>query len=118
MKVKLETARRGSVLIAALSGELDDHEAESVRNLLDRELQRTGILRLILDLEEMTFMDSSGLGVILGRYRKLKALGGELAIVCVPVSVSRLFEISGMRKIINIYRKREDALSALKEEAL
>ncbi|MCY0902334.1 MAG: anti-sigma factor antagonist [Firmicutes bacterium] len=117
MKVKLETARRGSVVIASLCGELDDHEASAVRSLIDKELERTGALRLIFDLAELTFMDSSGLGVILGRYRNLKSCGGEVAIVGVPSNVARLFDISGLRKIMVIYKKREDALFAMKEEA-
>jgi len=117
MKVKLETARRGSVVIASLSGELDDHEANTVRTLIDKELERTGALRLIFDLAELTFMDSSGLGVILGRYRNLKSCGGEVAIVGVPATMARLFDISGLRKIIVMYKRREDALFAMKEEA-
>lgn len=118
MKVKLESANRGSVLIASLSGELDDHEADTVRTILDREMEKSGATRLVLDLADLTFMDSSGLGVILGRYRKLKAQGGEMAIASVSPTVAKLFEISGIRKIMTIYRKREDAVHALKEEAL
>ncbi|MCY0877055.1 MAG: anti-sigma F factor antagonist [Firmicutes bacterium] len=118
MKVKLESAHRGSMLIASLSGELDDHEADTVRTILDREMEKSGAKRLVLDLADLTFMDSSGLGVILGRYRKLKAQGGQMAIANVSPTVSKLFEISGIRKIMTVYRKREDAVHALKEEAL
>lgn len=113
MRVNTQTVNRGTVVIASLHGELDHHAADGVREALDRELAKPGVRHMILDLKGVTFMDSSGLGVILGRYRKLKANQGELAIACVPAPVTKLFEISGMHKIMRLYKKRDDAIQAV-----
>ncbi len=117
MKVQIETLNRGSMMIATLHGELDHHAADNVRGTLDREIEATRTKCLLLDLRGVTFMDSSGLGVILGRYKKMQALPGEMVITSLSKSVERLFEMSGLHKIMNIYKDRETAIQALKEVA-
>ncbi|MCY0893038.1 MAG: anti-sigma F factor antagonist [Acidibacillus sp.] len=117
MKVQIETLNRGSMMIATLHGELDHHAAEHVRGTLDREIDATKTKYLILDLRGITFMDSSGLGVILGRYKKLHSQSGELIITSLSKPIERLFEMSGLHKIVKIYKDRATAIQALKEVA-
>ena len=73
--MQITTKRTGTVLHAALSGELDHHSAAAVRQALDAAME-DGVRELVLDLSGVSFMDSSGIGVILGRYRILRARGG------------------------------------------
>ncbi|PWI56972.1 anti-sigma F factor antagonist [Sulfoacidibacillus thermotolerans] len=115
MKVQIETMNRGAMMVATLHGELDHHAAENVRGTLDREIEATKVDCLILDLRGVTFMDSSGLGVILGRYKKMQAISGELVVTSLSKPVERLFEMSGLHKIMKIYKDRETAIKALKE---
>ena len=115
MQIQIFTAQHGSIVVAQLQGELDDHTSDAVRTALDQALDTHQAVRLVIDLSELTFMDSSGLGVILGRFRKLKKKGGLMAVSGVSKSVKRLFEISGVHKIMSIYETCDDAIHAFKE---
>lgn len=116
MNLTLSKKREGRVLVARLAGELDHHTTETVRNTLDRELDTHPETWLILDLGDLTFMDSSGLGVILGRYRKIKSLGGEMALARIPQRIEKVVQISGLKKIMLIYATSEEAQAKMGKE--
>ncbi|MFD2762286.1 anti-sigma F factor antagonist [Lentibacillus juripiscarius] len=101
------------VLIVRLSGELDHHESEALRNEWKEMMYDNGIRHVILNLEDVSFMDSSGLGVVLGRYKEVLQLGGEMVVCSISAPVHRLFEMSGMYKIVSLEENEEHALSAL-----
>ncbi len=85
---------------AHLFGELDHHSAEQVKDELDTLIRRFNDINLILDLKNLSFMDSSGLGVILGRYKKLKAKGGKMYIKNANPQIEKVFTVSGIYQII------------------
>lgn len=101
------------VLIVRLEGELDHHEAEILRNQWKDMMYENNIKHVILNLESLSFMDSSGLGVILGRYKEVLQLGGEMVVCSVTASIERLFNMSGMFKIIRLAENEQFALSTL-----
>jgi len=101
------------VLIVRLAGELDHHEAEILREQWQDKMYKNPIKHVILNLEEVTFMDSSGLGVILGRYKEVLQLGGEMVVCSITPSIERLFDMSGLFKIIRLEENEEFALSTL-----
>lgn len=101
------------VLIIRLSGELDHHTAEELREKVTDTLEREAIRHIVLNLEGLTFMDSSGLGVILGRYKQIKNLGGEMIVCAVSPTVKRLFDMSGLFKIIRLENNEQFALRTL-----
>lgn len=101
------------VLIVRLSGELDHHEAEKLRNEWQHMMYSNGIKHVILNLELVSFMDSSGLGVILGRYKEVLQLGGEMVVCSVTPPVERLFDMSGLFKIVRLEENEQFALSTL-----
>ncbi|WP_096270513.1 anti-sigma F factor antagonist [Paucisalibacillus globulus] len=101
------------VLIVRLSGELDHHEAEGLRDEWKEMLYHNSVKHVILNLEKVSFMDSSGLGVILGRYKEVLQLGGQMVVCSIPPSIKRLFEMSGMFKIIRLEENEEFALETL-----
>lgn len=90
-------------LLLRLSGELDMNTTETLRLAIDNEIERRGIRTVILNLQDVQFIDSSGLGVILGRYKKLIPLGGKLKITNVPPHIYKIMELSGLPKIIAFY---------------
>ena len=92
---------------------LDHHTAEGVRQRIDQEWQQEHYPHVVLNLAELSFMDSSGLGVILGRYKRINERGGTLAVCAVNDSVRKLFELSGMFKIVSTYEREEEALGKL-----
>lgn len=97
-------------LIVNLMGELDHHSAEEVRVKIDDRIDRDNIKKVILDFGGVTFMDSSGIGVVIGRHKKMKNRDGRLCIVEINKSVNKVFEISGMYKLINVYRNVDEAI--------
>jgi stage II sporulation protein AA (anti-sigma F factor antagonist) len=101
------------VLVVRLSGELDHHEAEVLRNKWKEMMETKAIKHVLLNLEAVTFMDSSGLGVILGRYKEVLQLGGEMVVCSISPPIKRLFEMSGMFKIIRLEENEAFALESL-----
>jgi len=77
MVLKLEKKIERLTLLLRLDGELDMHTASMVRQAIDLEIEKRGIRTVILNLQNVRFVDSSGLGVIIGRYKKLLPLGGK-----------------------------------------
>ncbi|HEY4602559.1 MAG TPA: anti-sigma F factor antagonist [Cerasibacillus sp.] len=98
------------VLVVRLSGELDHHEVEKLRESWKEKLYTHPIKHVLLNLEAVTFMDSSGLGVILGRYKEVLQLGGEFVVCSVSPTIRKIFEMSGLFKII---RQEKDEINAL-----
>ena len=82
--------------------ELDHHCAKMLIASIDNMVDKRGVRRLVLDFEETCFMDSSGIGVIIGRSRKMKFLDGELVVCGVTPRIERIFEASGLYKIVKV----------------
>lgn len=108
--MNLEFSRKENNLIVIMKGELDHHSTEEVRNKIDNQLDAEGVNNLILEFSQVSFMDSSGIGVVIGRYKRLKAKNGNVCIVGVSPSVKRVFELSGMFKIIGLYDNIDQAI--------
>jgi len=99
MEIKIENI--GTTLVAKLSGELDHHTAPILRDSLDREISLNNTINIVLDFDGVTFMDSSGIGVIVGRYKQISARGGKIMAIRVKPQVDKIFEISGLKKILD-----------------
>jgi stage II sporulation protein AA (anti-sigma F factor antagonist) len=107
----IETERVGTNLIVTVDGELDLETSPEFRNLVEAKLdQYQTITHLILDLKKVNFIDSSGLGVILGRFKRISQDGGRMSAINVSDQLKRIFELSGLLKIMNIYNDRKQAL--------
>ena len=93
-----------------LWGEIDHHSAVSVRSAIDEKIYELRPRKLIMDLSRIEFMDSSGLGLIMGRYALVQKLSGEFSISNPSERVLRVFELSGLGRIIKIenIRKKEE----------
>ncbi len=100
-------------LIISLKEELDHHNAVKIREKADRLIDRHNIKHIIFDFSEAGFMDSAGIGVIMGRYRKVIFIGGKIAVANVNPTVDRIFRLSGLYKIIDKYDTVETALKIM-----
>ena len=96
----LQTFRAQEHLTVLLNGELDHCCATSVHVQLDRLLADPSIRCLEFDMRDLTFMDSSGIGVILGRYRILRDRGGTVEVSHMNKHIARIFHMSGMDRLI------------------
>jgi len=92
------------ILILRLSGDIDHHTAKKMREEIDTNLYLYRASTVIIDLSEIDFMDSSGLGLILGRHAKIKDLGGRMIISDPSPRVERILNLAGTEKIIKIKR--------------
>ena len=95
----------GAVMTAMIDGEIDHHSARSVRVGIDERFAESGATRLVLDMSRVRFMDSSGLGLILGRYAKAQALGASFCVVDPSDSVRRVLDVAGVGRIVEIRDK-------------
>jgi len=101
------------VLCIRLDGELDHHTADQLREQAAKALEDGSVRHIVLNLEHLTFMDSSGLGVVLGRYKQIKQLHGEMVVCAISPPIKRLFDMSGLFKIIRLELTEEYALERL-----
>ncbi len=113
MSLAIELEVKHNVLCIRLAGELDHHTAEDLRQKVTSVLERKEINHILLNLENLSFMDSSGLGVILGRYKQVKNTGGEMVVCSISPPVKRLFDMSGLFKIIRLEQDEVYALQTL-----
>ncbi|MDR0840319.1 MAG: STAS domain-containing protein [Christensenellaceae bacterium] len=97
--MQVSVKKQGGTLYAALVGELDHHSAAPVRQKLDAALGGD-INELVLDMRGVSFMDSSGIGVILGRYKLLRDRGGKLRVSAMSSYAERIFRMAGMLPLL------------------
>ena len=90
----------GINIVFKLIGELDEHEAEFVRRKLDNELTTADYTAVIFDLSRLSFMDSTGIGVIIGRYKIAKKRNKPVYVTNPSVTVDKIFKMSGLYQII------------------
>lgn len=102
----------GDRCVVRLQGELDEQAVEPFRAEMDRLLRDGGVRRLVLVMQRLSFVDSSGLGALLGRYKQAQALGVALCIAAPSRHVRALLELSGIPRLIPIYRSEQQALRA------
>lgn len=89
-------------LTAAVTGEIDHHSAREIREEIDQNLERSLPKMLVLDFRDVTFMDSSGIGLIMGRYKLLKSMGGEIIIKNANERIQRVLKLAGVDKLAEI----------------
>lgn len=89
-------------LIFEITEELDHHASERIRKRADYEIQRFMPKRVIIDFKKVNFMDSAGIGLIIGRYKQTETYGGKLELINVSEKLKKIFDMSGILKIIEI----------------
>ena len=104
------------ILVVSLSGELDHHTAKEVKNLVEEVVKNRSVKDLVFDFTNLTFMDSSGIGVIVGRYKLIRSIGGKIVIAGAAKNVSKLLYMSGINKIIETFDCVDNAVKNLQEE--
>jgi stage II sporulation protein AA (anti-sigma F factor antagonist) len=110
--LRLSTEVLDDNLIITLEGELDHHSSEEIRKKIDSEYYNNNLKNIVLDLGNLNFMDSSGIGLIMGRYKNCKEQYGKLSIVNINSKVERILEMSGLMEIVHIYTTVEKAIKA------
>ena len=97
MPVTIET--NGDTMVARLSGELDHHHTQKLREEIDRNVQKERPARLAMDFAGVEFMDSSGIGLVLGRYRLMQEMNGKLVLRAMPPHILRVMRVAGIASL-------------------
>ena len=97
MSVTIESS--GNLMVVYLIGELDHHTAKDIREKVDSYIVRTSPKLLILDFKEVQFMDTSGIGLIMGRFKYMKSVNGKMKVENIPKRLERMMKLSGIGKL-------------------
>lgn len=109
--MKIEFSNEEKALIMKIDGEIDHRYATRIRREADRNIVTYPDKTFIIDLSSVSFMDSSAIGVIIGRYKLVKSFGSEIYLVSCNDLVERILNMSGIKKIIKIFPTLSDAMS-------
>jgi len=106
----LETRDVDGRTIVAVGGEIDVYTAPKLRDKIT-ELVAAGVYDLVIDMEAVEFLDSTGLGVLVGGLKKVRAHDGSLALICNQDRLLKIFRITGLAKVFVIHESTEAALA-------
>lgn len=105
--MKTEYIKEDKLLILKITEEIDHHTCEKMRKRADYEIQIHIPKKVIFDFENVNFMDSSGIGMIIGRYKLASMFGGKTSLINVKPAIKKVFEMSGVLKLIQIEETKE-----------
>ena len=94
--------QKDKTLLVEITEEIDHHSTEKMRRLIDDDITRYMPRKVIFDFDSVTFMDSSGIGLLIGRYKFTNMLGGKLEVANLTQNVRKIFEMSGILKLIPV----------------
>lgn len=100
----IELQMNEEALSAKISGEIDHHSAALMRAELDEKIRNLNPKKLSLDFSAVSFMDSSGIGFIMGRYKLMNEISGTVEVVNTPAPINKVLRLAGLDKIVNIKR--------------
>ena len=116
MDLSLSTRSEGDRTVVEVGGEIDVYTAPRLREQLV-DLVADGKYHLIVDMERVDFLDSTGLGVLVGGLKRVRAHDGSLRLVCTQERILKIFRITGLTKVFPIHSSREEALDAVRTGA-
>ncbi len=111
MDLTLATRAVGDRIVVEVSGEIDVYTAPKLRDKIT-ELVGAGVYEIVIDMEGVEFLDSTGLGVLVGGLKKVRAHGGSLSLVCTQDRLLKIFQITGLSKVFAIHDSPEAALGS------
>ena len=104
-----EYKKQDKLLILKITEEIDHHTSEKIRKRADYEIQIHIPKKVIFDFENVTFMDSSGIGFIIGRFSQIRKRNGKIVICSMNEIISRIVALSGLKKICMIASNEQEA---------
>lgn len=111
--MQMEFYMLDSTLVVKLMGEIDHHTCVAIRQVVDRNYEKKRAKNLLFDFDKVTFMDSSGIGMLMGRYRLVAIGGGRTGLFNVPKDIERILKMSNIYKLMKAYSNKQEALKEL-----
>lgn len=113
--MELTFSKQSKTLLVNINGEIDHHTCEQLRTQTQNALEKIRGTHIIFLFQDVTFMDSSGIGAIIGRYKSVSHLGGRVAVVAPSPQMERIFALSGIQKLIPAFATKEEAFLYVEE---
>ena len=111
MDLTLSTREVDGTTIVAVGGEIDVYTAPKLRDKIT-ELVADGVYKIVIDMESVEFLDSTGLGVLVGGLKKVRSHDGSLELICTQDRLLKIFRITGLAKVFVIHDSADGALAA------
>ncbi len=105
--MKITYIKKDKRLIFEIEEDIDECCVQKIRRRIDNEIQRYMPKEIIFDFSNVSFMDSAGIGLIIGRYKLINMIGGELKIANVNTQIQKIFEMSGLLRLIPVEQKNK-----------
>lgn len=112
MDLKIDVAEKDGVVLLKLNGEVDVYTAPKLKSRLV-DLVDQGKFKIVVDLEEVDFMDSSGLGVLVGGLKRVRSHDGAIALICTQENILKIFRITGLVKVFPIFENQDQAVQSV-----
>lgn len=90
------------LIVFKITDEIDDHSVQMIRRRIDYEIERYMPKKIVFDFNSVTFMDSAGIGLIIGRYKFARMLGAKIELTNLGTSIRKIFEMSGILRLIPV----------------
>lgn len=114
--MEIKYLEKQKILVFRITEEIDEFKAKEIRRKADYEIERFMPKRVIFDFNRVSFMDSSGIGMIIGRYKQTSRLGGKMELANLRPAVRKIFEMSGILKLISEVNLEDEDLPELQEK--
>ena len=108
-KVAVEREKNKHEIVYA--GEIDHHSSKELRSKTESALEQMGGRNIIFGFQEVTFMDSAGIGVMIGRYKQVQSLGGRIAIACPNEKIEEMIQLSGLSRLLPTFVSLDAAIA-------
>lgn len=108
--MNLTYSKQNKTLLVKIDGEIDHHTCEKLRTETEHALEKMRMKHIVFIFTNVTFMDSSGIGVLIGRYKDVSHMGGRVAVAAPSEQMERIFALSGLKSIIPCFATQEQAL--------
>lgn len=115
MSIGVNVQTQDDIMFVALTGELDQSTTNQVKVRLMTTIAAHDIKYIVFNLKSLSFMDSSGIGIILGRYNQVKSVGGQVFVLGMSPTVNKLFQMAGLNQIITVIDDETKVMQLLKE---
>ena len=100
--------KKDKQLVFEMEEEIDEYSVQNIKRRMDNEIQRYMPKEVIFDFSNVSFMDSAGIGLIIGRYKLIDMIGGELRVANVNSQIQKIFEMSGLLRLIPVECKKKE----------
>ncbi len=116
MNIKVSTETMDDIVVVYVEGEVDVYTSTYFKRELINALENSGLNKLIISLNDVKYIDSTGLGILIGMLKRVKERNGKMTVVCSNPQIKKVFSITGLIKILGMHDNLQSAIDSLKKD--